>query len=42
MSKTIWVEVHTSKRSYTVIGGQLVVWYPGEKVISMDVVKVEG
>jgi hypothetical protein len=32
------VEVHTNKRSYTVVGGERVTWLPGEKVVSMDVV----
>jgi hypothetical protein len=37
----IRIEVHTSKRSYTVIGGtdSKVTWLPGEKVVSMDVIK---
>ena len=33
------IEVHTSKRSYSVIGGDSrVAWLPGEKVVSMDVI----
>jgi hypothetical protein len=33
------IEVHTSKRSYSVIGGdRRVTWLPGEKVVSMDVI----
>jgi hypothetical protein len=33
------IEVHTSKRSYTVIGGSSkVAWLPGEKVVSIDVI----
>lgn len=36
MSKTIWVEVHTNKRSYCVVGGHKVIWLPGEKVISIE------
>lgn len=33
------IEVHTSKRSYSVIGGESrVTWLPGEKVVSMDVI----
>ena len=34
------IEVHTSKRSYSVIGGESKVeWMPGEKVVSMDVIE---
>lgn len=33
------IEVHTNKRSYSVVGGDSkVTWMPGEKVISMDVI----
>jgi hypothetical protein len=33
------IEVHTNKRSYSVVGGESkVVWMPGEKVVSMDVI----
>ena len=33
------IEVHTSKRSYSVIGGESKVeWMPGERVVSMDVI----
>jgi hypothetical protein len=33
------IEVHTNKRSYSVIdGGSRVTWMPGEKVESMDVI----
>ena len=33
------IEAHTSKRSYSVIGGESnVAWMPGEKVVSMDVI----
>lgn len=33
------IEVHTNKRSYSVIGGgSKVTWAPGEKVVSMDVI----
>ena len=33
------IEVHTNKRSYSVIGGdKRVTWMPGEKVVSMDVI----
>lgn len=33
------IEVHTSKRSYSVIGaGSKVTWLPGEQVVSMDVI----
>ena len=33
------VEVHTSKRSYSVIGGAQVPWLPGEKVVSIDAIE---
>lgn len=33
------IEVVTNKRSYSVVGGESkVVWQPGEKVVSMDVI----
>jgi hypothetical protein len=33
------IEVHTNKRSYSVVDGESkVVWMPGEKVVSMDVI----
>jgi hypothetical protein len=33
------IEAHTNKRSYSVVGGESkVVWMPGEKVVSMDVI----
>ena len=33
------IEVHTSQRSYSTIGGESKVeWMPGEKVVSMDVI----
>lgn len=42
MSKPIWISVRTNKRSYSVIGGHKVMWLPGEKVISMDVIEEES
>lgn len=42
MSKTIWVAVRTNKRAYSVVGGHLVVWLPGEKVISIEVIQEES
>ena len=34
------IEVHTSKRSYSTIGGESkVTWMPGERVVSMDVIE---
>ena len=34
------IEVVTNKRSYSVVGGNSkVAWMPGEKVVSMDVIK---
>ena len=38
----IWVEVHTSRRSYCVRGMTQVFWEPGEKVISMMVLLDAG
>ena len=33
------IEVHTNRRSYSVIGGESrVTWMPGEKIVSMDVI----
>jgi hypothetical protein len=34
----LWIEVHTSRRSYCVRGMTQVFWAPGEKVLSMVVV----
>ncbi len=42
MSETFWIEVHTNKRSYCIKGGHgsyRVMWLPGEKVISMEVME---
>ena len=37
------IEVHTNKRSYSVVGGESkVMWMPGEKVVSMDVIKQDA
>jgi hypothetical protein len=36
----LWIEVHTSKRSYCVRGYAKVAWLPGEKVISMEPLEV--
>jgi hypothetical protein len=37
------IEVHTNKRSYSVVGGEAkVAWMPGEKVVSMEVIDPES
>ena len=35
----VWIEVHTSKRSYCVLGGvgRQAIWERGEKVVSVEV-----
>jgi len=40
MSKTYWIAVKTNKREYWIKPFAKIMWLPGEKVISMEVVEV--